>query len=49
MRNYFEYIADVSKEKQERLMKTWTQRPTYGFRWEDLVEEANNARKEGNL
>ncbi|WP_165445315.1 hypothetical protein [Bacilliculturomica massiliensis] len=40
MRNFYEYISEISREKQARLMKTWTQAPEHSYRWEDVVKEA---------
>ena len=40
MRNFYAYISEVSREKQARLMKTWTQAPARSYRWEDVVREA---------
>lgn len=45
MKNFYEYITQVSRTKQERLMRTWIEEPARSYRWEDVVQEALHAEK----
>lgn len=45
MRHFYEYITEVSRAKQERLMTAWLETPSRSYRWEDVVKEELKATK----